>query len=30
VKLIAVAALVGLLIGIAWVITGLLYFHVLR
>ncbi|MGE0705101.1 MAG: hypothetical protein AB7P22_14310 [Vicinamibacterales bacterium] len=30
VKLIAVAALIGLVIGIGWVIAGLLYFHVLR
>ena len=30
VKLIAIAALVGLLIGIGWVIAGLLHFHVLR
>ena len=30
VKLFGLAALVGLLIGIIWVIAGLLNFHVLR
>ena len=28
--LFAIAALIGLLIGIGWVIAGLLHFHVLR
>ena len=30
VKLFAIAALIGLLIGVGWVIAGLLNFHVLR
>jgi hypothetical protein len=30
VKLFAIAALIGLLIGLGWVIAGLLNFHVLR
>ena len=29
-KLFAIAALIGLLIGAVWVIAGLLHFHVLR
>ncbi len=29
-KLFGIAALIGLLIGIVWVIAGLLNFHVLR
>jgi hypothetical protein len=30
VKAFAIAALIGLLIGVVWVIAGLLNFHVLR
>lgn len=30
VTLFAIAALIGLLIGIGWVVAGLLHFHVLR
>ena len=30
VKAFAIAALIGLLIGVGWVIAGLLNFHVLR
>ena len=30
VKLLGIAALIGLLVGLVWVIVGLLNFHVLR
>ena len=29
-RLIAIAAIIGLVIGVVWVVAGLLHFHVLR